>query len=570
MAYFLKKTNNKKGTYLQIYESFYDPDRKQTVHRSIRPVGYVHELERDGIENPIEHFREEVAKMNEERRKEKEKEKTRRISEESPERYLGYFPLKNINDSLSIRNEMDTMQKASHHFGFSIYSLLSALVYARAVCPCSKSRTFHEVLPLFYEEYDFSKSQMYEGISYIGSEYEKIIEIYNDRIRRKYGRNTDHTYFDCTNFYFEIDKEDGLRRKGPSKENRRDPIVGMGLLLDADRIPLGMKIYPGNESEKPVIREVIDSLKRRNHIEGRTIQIADKGLNCGQNIYHALSEKDGYIFSRSVKQLSETEREWVFLENGDSVNVTDSNGELLYRYKECIDDFRYTFTDREGRNHEFTAKEKRIATYNPKLASKQLREVNKQVEKARRLRMSEAKRSEFGDSARYVSFVTEDGEKAKVEMNNDAIEKAKKCCGYNMLVTSEIGLEAQEVYEAYHNLWRIEESFRTMKSQLDARPVYLQKENSIEGHFLICYLTILLERILQFKVLEDRYSTEEIFRFIRSYRVVRASPQRYINLTPNSEFISDLAETENLPVDNYYLKNEDIKMMLNHRFKSRS
>lgn len=569
MAYFLKKTNNKKGTYLQIYESFYDPVRKQTAHRSIRPVGYVHELEKDGIEDPIAHFREEVASMNEERKKEKEK-NARKISEDSPERYLGYFPLKNINDSLSIRSEMETLQNASHRFEFSVYSLMSALLYARAVQPCSKSRTFHEVLPLFYEKYDFSKSQMYEGISYIGSEYEKIIEIYNDRIRRKYGRNTDHTYFDCTNFYFEIDREDDLRRKGPSKENRKDPIIGMGLLLDADRIPLGMKIYPGNESEKPVIREVIDSLKRRNHIEGRTIQIADKGLNCGQNIYHALAEKDGYIFSKSVKQLKEDEREWVFLENGDFVNVTDSNGVLLYRYKECVDNFDYTFTDRDGKTHKFSAKEKRIATYNPKLASKQLREINKQVEKAEKLRMSEAKKSEFGDSSKYVRFVTEDGNKAKVEMNNDAIEKAKKCCGYNMLVTSEISLEAQEIYDAYHNLWRIEESFKAMKSQLDARPVYLQKENSIEGHFLICYLTVLLERILQFKVLDNKYSTEEIFKFMKSYRIVKATPQRYINLTPKSDFISDLAEKENLPVDNYYLNNENIKMMLNHRFRSRS
>ena len=127
--------------------------------------------------------------------------------------------------------------------------------------------------------------------------------------------NTSKTYFDCTNFYFEIDKEDEFRKKGPSKENRRDPIIGLGLLLDANQIPIGMKLYPGNESEKPIIREVIKDLKNRNQITGKTIQVADKGLNCSNNIINAIKNKDGYIFSKSVKQLPEVEQTWVLLDN---------------------------------------------------------------------------------------------------------------------------------------------------------------------------------------------------------------------------------------------------------------
>ena len=148
-----------------------------------------------------------------------------------------------------------------------------------------------------------SLNQIYSGLSYIGNEYEKIIEIYNHQINRNFPFDTSKTYFDCTNFYFEIDYEDALRRKGPSKENRKDPIVGMGLLLDANQIPMGMKLYPGNESEKPVIRDVINDLKKRHNINGKTIRVADTGLNCAENIIHALKEGDGYIFSKSVKQL---------------------------------------------------------------------------------------------------------------------------------------------------------------------------------------------------------------------------------------------------------------------------
>ena len=151
-------------------------------------------------------------------------------------------------------------------------------------------------------------------------------------------------------------------------------------------------------------------------------------------------------------------------------------------------------------------------------------------------------------------------------MNDQAIENALKLAGYNMLVTSELKMSDQEIYAAYHNLWRIEESFRIMKSELDARPVYLQKEETITGHFLICYLTVLLTRLLQFKVLESRYCSEEIFSFIRDYRVAKISDRKYMNLARNSIFIKDLTKKTGLPLTSYFLSNGQIKKMLSHRF----
>jgi transposase len=570
MAYFLKKTNNKKGTYLQIYESFYDPERKGGAHRSYKPIGYVHELQQNGIDDPIAFYSEEVQKLNQEHKIKKQKEKERLIAEESPEKLLGYFPLKNLNDSIGCKKYFDLMQTATD-FRFNIFEMVSALVYARVVHPCSKSRTYDEILPKLFEKHAFSLDQLYSGLEYIGSEYEKVIEIYNHQISQKYRFDTSHTYFDCTNFYFEIDREDDFRRKGPSKENKKEPLVGLGLLLDAHQIPIGMKMYPGNESEKPVMRNIVDDLKQRNHIEGRTIQVADKGLNCINNIYHALKSGDGYIFSKSVKTLAEVEKTWVLLEN-DYVDVKDKTGEILYRIKECVDDFPYTYTDDFGRQKTIKLREKRIVTFNPKLADKQKYEINRQVEKAKALRASEAKKSEYGDSAKYVTFVAADktgaktNGKVKVEINDKAIENAKKLAGYNMMVTSEIHMSAAEIYTAYHNLWRIEESFRIMKSQLDARPVYLQKEETITGHFLICYLSVLLTRLLQIHVLKDEYGTEEIFDFIRDFRVAKISDRKYINLSRSSPFIRDLAARTGLPLTSYFLGNEDIKKVLSHRF----
>ena len=147
-----------------------------------------------------------------------------------------------------------------------------------------------------------------------------------------------------------------------------------------------------------------------------------------------------------------------------------------------------------------------------------------------------------------------------------AIENARKLAGYNLMVTSEIYMSASEIYTAYHNLWRIEESFKIMKSQLDARPVYLQKEDTITGHFLICYLAVVLTRILQIYALKDKYGTEEIYDFIRDFRVAKISDRKYINLTRSSPFIKALADETSLPLTSYFLGNESINKVLNHRF----
>ena len=485
MAYFLKKTVNKKGTYLQIYESFYEPERGHTAHRSYKPIGYVHELIEKGIDDPITYFKAEVAKL---------------------------------------------------------------------MVDC-----------------DFSLNQLYSGLEYIELEYEKIIEIYNHQIQQLYPFDTSTSYFDCTNFYFEIDKEDDFRKKGPSKENRKEPIVGMGLLLDANQIPVGMKLYPGNESEKPVIRNIIDELKNRNNIKGKTIQVADKGLNCADNIFHALKAGDGYIFSKSVKQLPEIERTWVLLKN-DYKEVYDKDGNLLYKYKECIDDFPYAITIENGRKKTYKFTEKRVVTYNPKLAEKQLFEINKLIEKAKQLKACNAKKSEYGECSKYITFATvnKKGEETEgtviARLNNKAIQKSRELAGYNMIVTSELNMDALEIYSVYHNLWRIEESFRVMKSQLDARPVYLQKEETITGHFLICYLTVLLTRLFHFKVLDNQYSSEDIFGFFKNFKVAQISEKKYINLAKSSDFITALTAKTGLPITSYFLSSGQIKRMLSHNF----
>lgn len=568
MAYFLKKSKLKRGTYLQIYESFYNPEKKGTSHKSYKALGYVDDLINSGIPDPIAYYTEVVAQMNMEAKRIKEENEIKQISE-SPENYIGYFLLKSIYDSLHVSNYLDLMQSV-RGFRFRLSNLMEALIYSRAVDPCSKLKTCHDVLPKLYESYNLSYDQILDGVEYMGNEYEKIIEIFNHQVNHKYPTDTSTTYFDCTNFYFEIDKEDEFRKKGPSKENRHDPIVGLGLLLDANQIPIGMKLYPGNESEKPVIRDVISKLKERNQISGKTVIVADKGLNCAENIITALKNKNGYLFSKSVKQLPDTEKTWLLLKDGYK-KVLDNQGKLLYLFKECIDEFPYTYTDKNGKKHTVRLREKRVVTYSPKLAEKKKHEIKKMVEKAKILKAYQAKKSEFGECSKYVVFCCTDEKgnaadgKVKAEINQDAIKKDLMLAGYNLFVTSEIKMKAEDIYSTYHNLWRIEESFKVMKSYLDARPVYLQKTASIHGHFLICYITILLFRLLQFKVLNNKYCTENLINFIREFRIVKMERNKYVNLLSYSNFIKNLAGDLKLPFLNYFLNDSQIKKMLNYK-----
>lgn len=555
MAFYLKKTRLKGRTYLSIDESFYNHEKRGTAHKCYKSLGSVETWQKNGISDPIAHFQREVDALNQER-----KEKgIRKISDKSPILYLGYFPLKALLEKMQIKKYVDYF-KLTYDFKFDLYELLSSLIYARAVNPCSKYKTFHEVLPNLYDPVNYSYDQLLSGLSFLGNDYEKFVEIFTTQVHHFFGLDVSRTYFDCTNFYFEIDREDDFRRKGPSKENRKEPIVGLGLLLDSHQIPVGMKMYPGNESEKPVLRDVIERLKAQYHVTGRTIHVADKGLNCAQNIAFSRKNGDGYLFSKSVKGLPETEKVWVLLDQ-DFQDVKDKNGTLLYRYKSCIDEFPYKI-EHEGRTVTVKLLEKRVLTYNPSLASKKKYEIYRQVEKAKALCMSQAKKAEFGEAGKYVTFTDKTGKKASVSINEEAIDKDLKFAGYNLLITSETKMSDQDIYNTYHNLWRIEESFKIMKSDLDARPAFLQKEESIKGHFLICYLTVLLERIFQFKILENRYSTNDIFRFIKDFKVTKAET-KYINTTTSTDFINELTEKLKLPLTNYFLSETQIKSILN-------
>lgn len=570
MAYFLKKSNLKKGTYLQIYFSYRDPDLKQTRHRSVRPIGYVHELQTQGIDDPISYYQLEVNRMNEEFRAQRSASKNKTIAATSPLRHVGYFPLKSILDSLKVSEFIELFQYGSKQ-DFSLSRAFEALVYSRAIHPCSKSKTCRDIIPCLWDDYSISYPQLLDALSLLGANYEKIVEILTAQTAQRYAIDPSTVFFDCTNYYFEIDLEDLLRMKGPSKENRPDPLIGMGLLLDRQCIPIGMRLYPGNQSEKPVLRQAIADMKKQISIQGKTVQVADKGLNCAHNIYSAKKSGDGYIFSRSVKNLSDTETMWVLKKDEKEWTwVKDREGNLKYRYKSCVDVYDYSFMMPEtNKKKTFQVKEKRVLTYNPKLAKKKKAEIQKMINKAMGLCQSQAKKKEYGESSKYFKFISYDEEgnenKVKAEIDMDAVSKDIELAGYNLLISSEVTMKETEIYNVYHQLWRIEESFRILKSELDARPVYLHDHDRIKGHFLVCYTTVLLERIFQILILKDRFGNHAISDFIRNFNVLETSGLRYVNTSKLTPIIEEMTKYYQLPLKNYFLTKTQIKKVLGYR-----
>ena len=568
MRYFVKKsTPSKKGLYLQIYKTNYVPG-KGNQNKSYKAIGYVSDLIASGIPDPVAYAQNLVDELNSDLPNRKEM----KIGDISSSKNLGYFLIKSMIDYLDFDYILKLMS-SNMKFHFNLSDFVRSMIYAQIVNPGSKHKAFEKVMPNIYGAESFSYDQILDTINYIGNDYQKFVELLNISIQKKWKRNTSNAYFDCTNYYFEIDLPKEDRQFGPSKEERHLPIIGQALLLDEDQIPIGMSLYPGNESEKPKIRESIENLKQRFDIDSRIVQVADKCLNCARNIYAASKEaNDGYIFSKSVhgKNLSKQEKQWVLLENENNIwnEVKDSNGKLIYKYKECIDTFKYKFTNEEGKCVEFNVKEKRVVSYNPSLARKQKAQIQKQIDKAISISsLKQASKEEYGDSIKYVNFTSIDKEgevvKSIPSLNQEKIDEDLSFAGYNLLVTSEINKSAQDIYNTYHGLWRIEESFRVMKTYLEARPVYLQNKESIYGHFTICYMALTILRLIELKVFNDELPIGQIIEFIRNYNITETLEGSFINNATKSNTLSIIQKRYGLSkLDNIQLRKKDVENIL--------
>lgn len=572
MAYFLRKTRRKNGDiYYQIYDSYYSAEERKNKNRSVEKLGLLSSLRREG-ESDSE-CEQRLRGMVSERERDRSGKQTKQIDDNDELVNYGYFLLEGMVRHLDIRKQIDLLTLGSR-IRFSLSDVLFSLADARVIDPCSKWKTFAEVFPLMYEDptKKISLSQMYSGVCFLGTVVQDVVDILNAAIDKRFGRSLDRVYFDCTNYYFEIDCESGIKRRGPSKENRTSPIVSMALLLDSDLIPYQMEIFPGNESEKPRLPRALDRIREEKGKESKIIQVADKGLNCAENI-RKCGKNDGYIFSKAPKMMADKDLEWMFDEKGWT-DVMDKNGEVSYRYKSVTDVYDYEFKDENGKTVKFTKAEKRVATFNPSLRKKQAIELTRQYDKAmKKTASAQIKEAVGGKNAKMVSVdavskkTGEELEDAQIVLsgNKEKLEHDLKLAGYNILITSEVAMKESEIYDVYHKLWNIERTFRMMKTQLAARPAFASTDDGIRGHFLTCYTSIVLLRLLEKKVFSGQFTVEEIIEYIKKARAFRLSDNDYCNLLKRkdaaiSEYIQKRTE---LPLLNKRLTDSKIKSFFN-------
>ena len=572
MAYFLRKTRRKNGDiYYQIYDSYYSAEERKNKNRSVEKLGLLSSLRREG-ESDSE-CEQRLRGMVSERERDRSGKQAKQIDDNDELVNYGYFLLEGMVRHLDIRKQIDLLTLGSR-IRFSLSDVLFSLADARVIDPCSKWKTFAEVFPLMYEDptKKISLSQMYSGVCFLGTVVQDVVDILNAAIDKRFGRSLDRVYFDCTNYYFEIDCESGIKRRGPSKENRTSPIVSMALLLDSDLIPYQMEIFPGNESEKPRLPRALDRIREEKGKESKIIQVADKGLNCAENI-RKCGKNDGYIFSKAPKMMADKDLEWMFDEKGWT-DVMDKNGEVSYRYKSVTDVYDYEFKDENGKTVKFTKAEKRVATFNPSLRKKQAIELTRQYDKAmKKTASAQIKEAVGGKNAKMISDdavskkTGEELEDAQIVLsgNKEKLEHDLKLAGYNILVTSEVAMKESEIYDVYHKLWNIERTFRMMKTQLAARPAFASTDDGIRGHFLTCYTSIVLLRLLEKKVFSGQFTVEEIIEYIKKARAFRLSDNVYCNLLKRkdaaiSEYIQKRTE---LPLLNKRLTDSKIKSFFN-------
>lgn len=526
MSYRLDVRNQKKGTYLIIEEKYRDKEKKQARTKHYKTLGYVHDLQKE-FSDPIAHFKEVVAQMNAEKKGTKkitlEIDLNEKLSDESHARYnLGYAVIMKIFYELELDRFLNN--KARHEdFEYNTNSIMILLIITRILFPSSKKRSY-EYRDMFFERFDFELYDIYRALSHfskIGMECQRFI---SDQINEKYGRNTKLMYFDVTNFHFEIDETDNMRKRGKEKNNRPDPIVQMALAMDADGIPLYYKLFPGNTNDSKTFIPVFKDVCVRFN-PGRVIAVADMGCTSSNNIYFLKGgDRDkrinGYVFSFSIRKGSEAFKKYVLDDNG----YTDRDGKTLkegydYKIKSRIEVREIQVTMKNGSQKSMLIDEKQVVFWSEKYAKKARAEREETIKKALDI-ITDPKKYNKGTvhgAAAYIHNITYDKKTGeileepgkKLLFDEEKAAEDAKYDGYYCIITSELEMPDQRVIEIYRGLSDIEDNFKVSKSDLDIRPVYVSRDDRINAHVLTCFISLVIMRLIQKKT-DHKFTPDQI------------------------------------------------------------
>jgi transposase len=424
-----------------------------------------------------------------------------------------------------IYHELDIhrfLKNARRHktFEFNTDAIMRLLVFTRLLYPGSK-RASHLNKDLFFDNFDFTLDDVYSALTHFDKISVDLQQHLHENVTSQYGRETDMVYYDVTNYYFDIDKQDDLRKKGCEKNNRKDPIVQMGLLMDKLALPISYKLFPGNTHDSQTLMPMLTEIKKRFGVK-RIITVADKGLNSGDNIAYATVLGDGYIYSKSVRGASKEFKEWVL----DESDYRELTGKYKLKSK-TVPDAVINVTTKQAGKKRYKAKEKVeqkwVAFYSRKYAERAKHKREEAIAKAVDMINNPSKYKQTYDygAAGYIKNLKTDKETGEILNVEDTllldiakIEEEEQYDGYYAIVTSELDEKDEHIIDLYRQLWHIEESFKVTKSVLEARPVYLRTQEHINAHFLICFISLLIARIAELR-LNGKYTIANITEVLR-------------------------------------------------------
>lgn len=606
MSLFIKKAKYKNGkTYCSIVDGYRINNKvKQNV---IKSYGYLSDLEKE--HGDADSF------LNSELEKlKKEFESTvtivRNLNEknnfEDDTFNIGYAYLKSIFYNLGI---IDILKKKQYttNIQFSLPKACELLTYSRIINPGS-IKYIYEHKNKFFEPFDLSQNDLYRSLAPLLSCKEDIFKVLWNNTKDKYNRDVSTSFYDCTNYYFEIEYDDediyktdengnieykdgkpiiekkGLRKRGAEKNHRPDPIVEMGLLLDKQGLPLSYKLHPGNTNEKETLLPEIRNIKKRHDID-RIVVVADRGLNDSENMIMLSGlnldrkNRDGYIYGQSIRGADAEFKAWVLKDDYITDVIEDDNGEqVVFKHKSRMyprkvnvkrEDLGLT-KNGNTKIQKVTIDQKQMVYYSQKYANKQKRDREKIIEKAKDLikNPGKYKKATSYGAAGYIdniSFDENTGEiinTALLSLNEEKIKEDAKYDGYYAIVTSEEHLSDLELRNIYKGLSKIEESFKITKSEFDARPINVRLEDHIDSHFLICFIALLIVRILELET-NNKYSLKKILERIKELQCTHDAGNLYriINYKPEILYLN---RKFNIDFDNKNITREKIKKILKY------
>ncbi len=602
----LKKPNG--DIYLSIKEKYHVPG-KGSREKTYESIGYLSKL-KEQYEDPIAHFSQYAKELTEQKKADKiqhsrfDRNETMAVGTDDF-RNVGYGILKQLYKDLEL-DKFWNWKTRGRKMKFSTNQIFCLLVFSRALNPGSKRYTLLNK-NFFFEPFDgFSLNDIYHALDVIAEQQDALQKWIFQHSKKILQRNLAVSYFDCTNYYFDIgcpdmdflDEESNpidkngnpaspkYRKRGPEKNHRPDPIVQMGLLMDRNGIPIAYDLFPGNESEKVHMRPIINRVKQEFE-NGRVIIVADRGLNTSDNIYWLNGDnkrennpRDGYVYGQSVRGASEEFKTWLLKDDEEDPYITetfkDENGdEVIFRHKSRIypKELQVNVTkpgQKKPVKKTVTVDQKQMAYYSEKYAKKQKKERDIMIARAEDLIKCPKKydRITSKGSASYVknlSFDKTTGEIVQGKLLTLDVEKIKeeeKYDGYYSIVTSELQMTDREMQEVYRGLSRIEDTFKVTKTYFESRPVFVWTNEHIEAHFATCFTALVLMRLLEAK-LDNAYPTGQILNSLKKYGCVNMDTNMW-RFTYYDQIIEACANTFKMDLKRRFRTQQEVQRLLRY------